>query len=383
MILDEQTLSVAEGLVVTVVGVAFILGTVIGQTSALGRVWSSAFIAGILAVFSFAIATFGDALHTVNAVGNGAFVFALGAMWSGCRLANGRRSHIYVPLVTALIVAGFALIDDPAAGEWAGALALFIVTAISAAFVAIETLRGTLLRSAQATPLTIVFVIVALYYLTRATIIAIEGVGSPLFLGWFGSVPTSVLVIVFMIVAGLSMASIRDSATAVAAPSSRQQHTPGVSDTELFTEQLHDRLKRARIQRVPVLLVILEVKDLEHLNSVFGRDFGDTAISSVGRIACENSPVDAIVGRISTTRFAIATAPPAHGSPSVVVENLQTALVEHPVDTATGVRAIASFGVGSTMSAGYRDADLIAEAEASLTDAVIRDRNKMVVSKNE
>ena len=46
--IDLPTLLAANGAIVTISGVAFILTTVLGRNDAIGRAWSIAFLAGIV-----------------------------------------------------------------------------------------------------------------------------------------------------------------------------------------------------------------------------------------------------------------------------------------------------------------------------------------------
>ena len=369
MIVDATTLSVAEGLVFLTTGVTFILGTVLGRTTAVGRIWSAAFAVGILAVMCFGVSNLvPENLRIVNAVGCAAFAAAIAIMWSGCRVANGRSSAAWISALAAVGAGVVVYADDPANGEWAGSLPFFILVAVLAALVAIETLRGRLLHDSNASALTVIFVVSALYYAVRATVVAGVGVRSPIFLEWFGSVTTSLVVIVLILVAGISMTALRNTLPSEADDEDASgSGVPGVAGPSLFDQQLRDWLRRARIERSPLMLTLIEVDDLVHLNSVFGRDFGDLAILAVGRSACENSPIGSVVGQLSSRRFAVIT---VVTDSRRIADEIQNALVDRPLDSATGIRAVANFGAATTTDAGYRAVDLVAAAEASLAVAV-------------
>lgn len=371
MNIDVTTLLVAEALVVTTCGVAFIFATVLGRASDVGRTWSAAFTAGILAVICFAVLEFNPQAWFIAGIGNGAFVFAIGAMWNGCRVYNGRSGWTVITAGASIVAAGAVLWEGPYGGVWAGAFWLFLMTAALAASAAVETVRGELRGNVHASALTIVFFIVALYYLVRGTLVITLGVRSPVFTDYFGTVPTSVLAMILVTVAVISMSSLRgvrspgaDAGEAIGMPSG----VPGVVPAGQFDQHLLDWLRRGRISRTPLDLVMMEVKGLHHLNSAFGHEFGDAAIRSVGRVACENVPVSSLVGQISSRRYVVLSVSPSDGAARAIIERLETALVENPVDTATGIRAIASFGAVSTTEVGYRASDLLAAAEVALDD---------------
>jgi len=367
--LDATTLSLAEALVFLTTGATFIFGTVLGRTTAVGRTWSAAFALGMLAVLSFGVSgLISENLRIINAVGCAAFVAAIAVLWSGCRVANERASMAWVAALAGALAGAFVYFDDPALGEWAGSLPFFIEVAIFSALTAIETLRGRLLHDANATALTVVFIFATLYYAMRATVVAIVGVRSPIFLDWFGSITTSVVVIVLILVAGISMTALRDTLPSEAGDvGPRGSVVAGVSGAGLFDQQLRDWLRRARIDRTPMMLTLVEVDDLEHLNAVFGREFGDLAITAVGRAACEHAPVGAVVGQLASRRFAVIS---VVADSRRVADDIQNALVERPLDSVTGIRAVASFGAATTVDAGYRAQDLLAAAERELATAI-------------
>jgi len=368
---DSTTLSLAEGLVFITTGATFILGTVLGRATAVGRVWSAAFALGILAVMCFGVSgLISENLRTVNAVGCAAFVGAIAVLWSGCRVANGRKSLVWVAAIAAAVAGALVYFDDPALGEWAGSLPFFVEVALFAALIAIETLRGRLLHDVNASALTAIFIFAAVYYAVRATVVAIVGVRSPIFLDWFGSVTTSMVVIVLILVAGISMTALRNSllSDAEAEDDANGSGIPGVSGAGLFDQQLRDWLRRARIDRSPMMLTLIEVDDLEHLNAVFGREFGDLAITAVGRAACEHSSVGSVVGQLASRRFAVIS---VVADARRIADEIQNALVERPLDSATGIRAVASFGAATTADTGYRAHDLLAAAELELSASIV------------
>ena len=370
MILDPTTLSVAEAVVFLTTGATFIFGTVLGRTTAVGRVWSAAFALGILAVLSFGVSgIISENLRLINAVGCAAFVAAIAVLWSGCRVANGRPSMAWVAALAAPLAWALVYFDDPSLGEWAGSLPFFIQVAIFAALTAIETLRGRLLHDSNASALTVIFIFATVYYAVRATVVAIVGVRSPIFLEWFGSITTSLVVIVFILVAGISMTALRNTLPSEAGDADVSgSGIEGVSSAALFDQQLRDWLRRARIDRTPLMLTLVEVDDLNHLNAVFGREFGDLAITAVGRAACEHSPVGSVVGQLASRRFALIS---VVADSRRVADDIQNALVERPLDSVTGIRAVASFGTATTADAGYRAADLLAAAELDLGSSAV------------
>jgi len=371
MIIDTQTLLVAAGAVVAISAICFILSTALRRNEPYGRTWSTAFIAGILETVAAIVVAAVPGGWWGGAIGNGAVVLAIGLMWAGCRQFNGRRSFAWVPLVASILVAAAGLIEGPEGGYWAGAIELFVGVVIFAVLAGAETIRGNMRTAIDARVLTIVFWIVALYYAIRCVVFIVAGESSDVFTQYFGTVTTTFLAIILVIVAAISM-------TAIQPPGGRQRDVAagsrglvieGVSGPETFEAQMRDWLVRSRRDHESLALLSLSVEGLNHITSAFGREFADQTIRTVGRIACEYSPAAALVAHSGRGRFLVLTIVPAVGTDVAVAERLQTALVETPVDAVQGVRAIATIGVATTDDVGYDYTELVLAAGGALREA--------------
>jgi len=372
MNIDIQTLLIANGAVVGISGVSFILSTALRRNETYGRTWAIAFVAGMLSTISYIIWGATTGTWWAAAIGNGAIVLALALMWAGCRQFNDRRPLLPVALGAAAIVVTACLIEGPDGGDWAGAWALFLGVSLFAAFAGIESLRGRLRHTFDARVLTVVFWTVALYYFLRMLVFLTLGENNVLFTGYFGTVTTSFIGMVLVIVAAISMTAIQPTtATRATTTGTRTESLviPGVSDRIHFEQQAGDWLVRAKRDKEQLVLLTLAVDGLGHINSAFGKEFGDDTIYTVGRITCRYAPGAALIAHTGGGRFLMLTTSPTIGSPKTIAERIQTALVETPVDRIKGIRAIATFGVASTEEAGYELSELATLATGALNEA--------------
>jgi diguanylate cyclase (GGDEF)-like protein len=361
MLIDTQTLLLASGAVVAVAGFSFIINTVLRGADDVGRTWSISFIAGILTTLSYAVWGASPEAWWAIAVGNGALVLSLGSLWSGSRQFNDRRSWIWIPTVTSVVVAAAVLVRGQQGGAWAGAVEMFLAVAAFAALAGVETVRGRLRRSLNARVLTVVFWGVSLYYVVRCAVIIVDTSEGLVFNRYLGTITTTFVTILFVILASISLSvlisnrRLRGDGTLLG---SGEPTIPGVLTRTQFEQSASDWLGRARRDHDSLVLVYLDVANLQHMNTAFGRSYGDQAITTVGRVAVEHSPSAALVGHIRGKRFAILTTAPSVGSAGGVAERLHTALVESPIDPVEGIRAIATCGLGLTDVDGYVFADL-------------------------
>ncbi|MDM4763128.1 diguanylate cyclase [Galbitalea sp. SE-J8] len=366
MTLDTLTILVTSGAVVAISGISFIVTTVLSRSDRYSRLWSLGFVAGILETVSYLVWAAVPGAWWAAAIGNGALVLALAFLWNGCRVFNARRrAYTWLSLVSGLVVVVASLAPGPDGGPWAGAPVLFVGTALYAGLAAGETLRDALARSVTGRVLTLVFAIVAFYYAVRVVVLLAAGERSALFLEGFGTVTTTFIAIVLVIVAAICMSVLQPQRALTPHGHAAQPGVlsiTGVVDADQFDDLARDWLVRARRERETLVLLDVEVDNLTTINAAFGREVGDDAIRLVGRVAAEHAPSAALVGYLGYARFLVLTTPPPFGSATDVAAALQTALVLAPVDPQQGVRAIASFGVANTDAAGFDLDGLVAAA---------------------
>lgn len=366
MNLDTLTLLYASGLVVTAAGASFVISSILRRDDQVARLWGLGFISGMLATIAYAAWAYSPGLWWATGVGNAALTFAMGAMWSGCRVFNGLRPWLWVVTVVTAVVLFAVVLRGPDAGGWAGAAETYAAIALFSAAAAVSTLRGALRPRINARILTVVFTAVSAFYLARTIVFLAYGESSPQFLDNFGTVNTTMLNIGFLTLASISFSVLQSERR----PDQRRElaadrgSIPGVSGGRLFEQQAADWLRRAHRSDEALTLAILEVENLDQMNVALGSEFGDRAIQTVGWVTRDNVPTTSIVGRISPRRFAVLTAMPSVGRDRAVAERVMTALAENPIDEIEGVRAIATFGVASTREAGYDYADLLRAAVA-------------------
>jgi diguanylate cyclase (GGDEF)-like protein len=370
MNIDILTLLYASGLVVVAAGASFVISSVFRREDEVARLWGLGFISGMLATIAYAVWGYTPSLWVATAVGNAALMFAVGAMWSGARVYNGRKPLLWVAGLSALVVLLAVLAFGAEGGEWAGAPVEYIAISVFAAATALTTLRGELRLRVDARILTVVFSAVAVFYAARSVVYFAYGESSVQFLVYFGTGTTTLLNIGFVTLAAISFSVLQSERT----PDQRRQSASdragvaGVASRSLFEQQAEDWLRRARRNDDALTLAVIEVQNLDQMNLALGSEYGDRAIQTVGWFTRDNVPTTSIVGRLGQRRFAVLTPSPAVGEPRDIAERVMTAIAENPIDEIEGVRAIAAFGVASTAEAGYDYAALARSAVDSLDE---------------
>jgi diguanylate cyclase (GGDEF)-like protein len=371
MTFDLATVAAVSGLIVVLCGVSFILNTILRRNDQVGRLWSVAFVSGILQTLAYTIESLRPAAWWADAVGNGAFVLIFGMLWAGYRAANARRSLYPVPIVVACLVALVVLVQGPAGGPWAGASETFAAAAVFAALGFSETLRGWLARSLNARIVGIASLVVAVYYAARSVLVLLLGPGDPVFDAGFGSVTATLLNLCLVVIGTLALSTIQSERfrrPGLDTPS--ESEADGLVGAAQFRSLAEVWLRRAVREQQTLALVLVELANIDEINLAFGRGPGDNAIRLMGRLAIDEAPTAALVGRLNRQRFALLFPMADEEDARAVADRINRGALNSSIDDADRFRAATYIGITSTRAAGGRYEDLLETAEAVLELAV-------------
>lgn len=208
--IDLWTVTLVTALVIVVAGVTFIADTLVRRDDIAGRIWSIAYLGGMLTVVSYLFWAGDGRAWWAVAVGNAGFVATVGCLWVGTRAYNNRPGFLWVfVLITSLLCAFAVVIAGPGGGDWAGAVLMFVAIAVFTGGAAIESLRGDIGANPNARALVAVQALACIFYSLRTVAFIVSGPDSASFQIWFGSVSTSFVTIVLVIVAAITMSVLR------------------------------------------------------------------------------------------------------------------------------------------------------------------------------
>ena len=359
--LDLTTLSLMNGVLVLVCGIAFLLETLVKRSDEVGRLWSMFFVGLMFALFAYIVgALLPDAWWAFPA-GNGAFVAALGLLWAGARHANGRRTLLPLPITAAVAVFAAGLLHGPGAGYWTGAFELFLGTALFSGLSAVECFRGALSRLPSARLLGFALAFMTAYYGTRAVAFLVLGVDDPVFEFVYGASSSTFLESCLTVLGGITLASIqadRFRRTGVDAEFGSDVTIDGVLQASTFRELAESWLLRSIRERTTLVLLVVEIADLSEVNLAFGRAAGDAAIRLTGRLALTHAPTAALVGHLSPRRFGLLMELPTHDSVDAIADRIGDAVLSTPIDDQDRFRASTFRGITTTRTSGARFDDL-------------------------
>jgi diguanylate cyclase (GGDEF)-like protein len=372
MNLDVVTLMTMSSFAVVLCGISFILNTSFSRNDPAGRVWSLGFISGMTVAAGYGIEAVVPGAWWGLLIGNVAYVAAIGALWCGARLHNGRTARIWIIVAIAVAVAAATLLQMPLEGTWAGAPVLWLGLVVLSVLGGIELQRGRLRRNVNGRSLGIVLWLVASFMLARTVVFVGTGPDGTAFSRYFGTGVASVVIMALIISAAITVSVLRAERggdSAVGDLSVGILSRAGVLSAESFVQTAEDHLERAQGATVGMALIGADVDRLPEVNTAFGRVAGDEAISTFAQTLRGTVPVMAAIGHPSAGRFLILVPVTSATEALTVAERIQTALVDNPLPDRQKIRLTASFGVADTFDHGYSLPALTAAVSQSIDRA--------------
>lgn len=368
--LDPTTLFIVGGLVMSLAGIAFLLETMMRRNDAVGRLWSVFYLSAMFALFAYVVASLDPGIWWAIAAGNGAYVAALGFIWSGARRANGRSALVAVPVALGVAVTVAALIPGSEGGYWAGSLEMFAGVAVSCLLAAFEFMRGYLRRLLASRVLTVLIGGTGIYYVARSIAFVTLGPDHTGFDAYFGTAASTLVEISLAVLGTIMLASIQgdrfSQLTEDDVEVGARLRLDGILDAKQFREVAETWLLRAIRERTVLALLVIDVADLSAINMAFGRAAGDAAIRATGRIVLTQAPTSALVGHLSVRRFAVLLELPATDSVTALADRMREAVLAVMIDDQDRFRASIFRGIATTHTNGARYGDLLAAAEEAL-----------------
>lgn len=369
-LLDPTTVFVVAALVVFLAGIAFLLETMLRRNDAVGRLWRVFFLGAMFSVFAFTVFSLHPDFWWANAAGNGAYVTAIGFLWSGARRANGRRELVIVPLALGAAVTVATLVPGANGGYWAGAFEMFAAVAVASLLAAVEFARGDLARLLASRVITVLLGGLGLYYTARAVAVLALGPDDPAFESYFGSAVSTLIETSFTVIGTMMLLSVQRDRFARLHEDDAELGTKlsieGVLNAAQFRDVAESWLLRALRERATLALLLVEVADLASINTAFGRGAGDVAVRAIGRIVVTQAPTSALVGHLSARRFAVLFELPAEDAVETVAGRIGEAVLGAVIDDRDRFRAATFHGVATTRTSGARYGDLLLAARQAV-----------------
>jgi hypothetical protein len=384
VILDMFTLHVVASLVVVVAGILYVVETILRKDGAAGRLWSVAFLAGMMTVVCYLVWAAVPTAFVAVALGNGGFVASAAFVWLGARAFNGHSLRLpgILTLAGIALAVGAVFVAGPQGGDWAGAVPLFATMCLFGVLGAVESRRGAIGRRWSAIGLTVVLIIEAAFFAGRLTVFLALGPDSDLFRTWFSSVSASLLTVVLTTVTVVVTSVLRASESNLRGQ--RDTYTLHVGlDGVLMPASLRSAvstlLERAERAGETVCLVALRLDDLPRIATAFGPGEAE-AIAAAWRTGVRRyAPTASLVGEDGETSLLVAFLTASFVDVRRTASIIHRRIIDDFAGLGLSIAPVVGVGIALTDRFGYGFVDLAAAAaEAAERSVSSRDASVIV-----
>ncbi len=148
-----------------------------------------------------------------------------------------------------------------------------------------------------------------------------------------------------------------------------------------FDERIEKEIERARRYNRELSLVLLDIDGLEHINTSFGHETGDTALRSLADILLAGTRLSDIVCRFGGDEFALILPETTSSDAGVLAERLRASFSNRVLWSATGdVVATASCGVAEYPDHARDAATILRMADSAMCKARKDGRNRTAMA---
>lgn len=385
--MDITTLRVAFSVVAGVLMVLFYFGAYRPTGAPFSGWWTLALV--LFSLGSACYLTNGTFLQVVlNPLGNGLAVAGTEAAWCGARSLRSRPMPWPVlPIMPVLAVAA-GLLGHPSTDTWSGGLVLLVLMTAALALTTAELVAaGRSLGEPGRSPSAVALILVralaavsllgAIFYAGRSVAFAAVGSHGDAFTTWFGSGPTTLLLLVQLVTVSFSMSSL-----------STYQQLDDLRHRAVY-DQLTGLLRpqefRAKAtEELPRMagsgeLAVLAMADLDHfkqVNDELGHAAGDGVLRAFGQATLDTLGPQAVCGRVGGEEFALLFPALSLEHGERVLATL-TAAFQQAVGLADGRIPTVSMGMVEAVP-GTPVAELLERADIALYGAKSLGRSRVV-----
>lgn len=347
MTLDTETLRVAFGVVVFTMLVLFYTVT-FRATRSLYSAWWCASLALFLVGASGYLLNGTGQQYWANPAGNFLLVLGTAAAWAAARTLHAQRPPwwqlLFLPLLTVIV----SSLDQPGSNVWAGAYIFLLAMSVNFGLTAYELWQ----LERDQTHMQVLLAVAAggsgLYYFGRWIAFLAQGVDGDIFNQYFGSVPTTILNLIFMSMVSFSMAELsQEQTTKELTNRATRDGLTGLLNRTEFLRLAIIELRRLRRAPTNAALVLVDLDHFKEINDTFGHAEGDEVLRNFANACRQAVRSTDLVGRYGGEEFILFLPGISLDRAEQIIETINGQFADMRLDGAL-VHPSASYGVGLT-----------------------------------
>lgn len=381
MQLDSFTLLAAGSSLLILLGLLFFFVWLQHRSTPALLWWSFPFVFGGAAALVY-LRPHWDSDFAIIAVGNAARIFAVGCLWQGIRIFEGRRPALRHLLVACLIWIGLCCIPAFLTSMVARVIGSSLMIAWFCSAAAFELWRNRQEALASRWPTLLVFASFGVLSLCRAIVAPwapfpvgaapVDPVWVAAFL-WvlFGHATFSA---VFFLAMTLERREAEQRSFAMSDP------LTGLLNRRAFADFAARMDRRRSGARSTMALLVLDLDHFKSVNDRYGHEVGDRLLKAFADTSEINVRPSDQLFRMGGEEFCFVLPETSLQDAIEVAERIRCAVAASPVETPRGpAAATVSIGIAATQFAVDVDV-LLAAADAAVYEAKARGRNRVVVA---
>ncbi|MEQ4519956.1 GGDEF domain-containing protein [Pseudarthrobacter sp. B907] len=379
MMLDTSTLRVALAVVTLTLLCLFYFITYRRTRSLFSGWWCSALLLFLTGSASYLL---DGTEHQAwaNPLGNTLLVGGAVAMWAGARSLRNRSSQLWAMLAGPAVTGILSILDHPATNNWSGGAVLLGMMGLMLGLSSRELFVLDVDYSRVHRPLAYGSAFLAVFYAGRLTAFLIDGPEGPVFVSYFGSVVTTLLTSMILVLASFTMVELsNEQLTRDLRARATVDGLTGLLNRTAFVDLAENELRRLSGARTTAALVLADLDHFKAVNDQYGHAAGDEALQAFATACTSAVRSTDLVGRYGGEEFILllpGLSPERAGEMAAVISRR---LQEAQPNVAARLPTV-SYGIASTGPGRVDMKALIASADAALYRAKTLGRDRSVLA---
>lgn len=379
MMLDTATLRVALAVVTLTLLCLFYFITYRRTRSPYSGWWCSALLLFLTGSASYLL---DGTPHQVwaNPLGNTLLVGGAGAMWAGARSLRRDSPKIWYLLAGPAVTGIVSVLDHPATNSWSGGPMMLAMMGIMLGLSSRELFLLEVEYSRVHRPLAYGSALLTIFYAGRLLTLLTEGPDGPIFVSYFGSVVTTILTTMVLVVASFTMVELsNEQLTRDLRARATLDGLTGLLNRTAFLDLAVNELRRLSNARTPASLVLADLDHFKVVNDRYGHAAGDMALQAFAAACLASVRSTDLVGRYGGEEFILLLPGVAPGRAGEMTGNISRRLQSQQPGIEAKLPTV-SYGIAAT-GAGRADLKaLIESADAALYRAKTQGRDQSVLA---
>lgn len=376
MVLDSFSVRIALG-VVTLTLFALFVASYRRTRSPYAGWWSLALLQFMLGNTAFLL-NGTSAQHWANPFGNVLVVAGAFSVWAGARTLRDLKAAPWQLAVAPVITAVASVLESPGTNVWSGGFVYLAMMTLGIALAARDLWFIKATHSQVHKALSLAAGLLAIYYLGRWVVYALEGPDSATFRIYFGPAPSGLVSLVLLVTVSFSMTTLSsDQLIKGLKERATKDHLTGLLNRGAFLDLASTELKRLRANESGAAIVLADLDHFKLVNDAHGHRAGDAALKAFAEACTSSVRSTDLIGRYGGEEFVLFLPGATQERAQSIAVEISRRMASTEVPEGVSFPTI-SYGVTASTPAAPDLTSMIEVADAALYSAKAQGRNRIV-----